>query len=272
MKNKTRLAIVIAVLALSAALGACAKGGSKNQNSTVSSSVSVSVSVSQDSTSSVSQISAASEVSGEESQESGETSAASEVSQVSQESESSEEESSNVQVSEEESSELSETEPSEESTDTSETVQGYYFDDEQIIEDYHHATEFTDDEAFNELFAGNDIDKAYNDELKMAESTLEMRSITQKYADQWKSEQQEAYLKLYDQLQELPEEQEKLVESQNSWNSQLDTELQKFLDEASGSGSNGVLAADSAILNYYKGRAAVLYHQIYLLTGSFDMN
>ena len=263
MKNKTRLAIVIAVLALSAALGACAKGGSKNQNSTVSSSVSVSVS--QDSTSSVSQISAASEVSGEESQESGETSDDSEVSQVSQESESSEEESSNVQVSEEESSELSETEPSEESTDTSETVQGYYFDDEQIIEDYHHATKFTDDEAFNELFAGNDIDKAYNDELKMAESTLEMRSITQKYADQWKSEQQEAYLKLYDQLQEL-------ILTRDEHHQTGDGSHMDVLSDSIDALAAKLDAADSAILNYYKGRAAVLYHQIYLLTGSFDMN
>ena len=284
MKKRKGTAIVFAVLALSVVLSACAKSGSKTESSTESSAVS------QESTADVSQTSLESAVSNEASKEQSKVSEASQISESPEESSADEsgkeqskvseasqisespEESSADESSKEQSSEVSADEPSEQSSQESESEPGYYFDDEQISVDYHHATEFTDDDTFNSLFAQNDIDKALNDELKMAESVIEMRSITQKYAEQWKSEQQEAYLKLYDQLQELPEEQEKLVESQSSWNGELDAELQKFIDEASSAGSSGMLAADSAILNYYKGRAAVLYYQIYLLRGSYDMN
>ena len=33
-----------------------------------------------------------------------------------------------------------------------------------------------------------------------------------------------------------------------------------------------MLAADSAMMNYYKGRAAVLYEQIYQLTQTFSLD
>ena len=273
MKKRSGFAVVLAVLVISAALGACSKGGSNNGNASEASPAS------QINSAADHQVSQVSEDSTVQSQEKSEGADGSEVSRTSETSpdesvneESSKDESSKEQSGNEQSNETSDGESSNESSEDSAIEQGYFFDDEQIVEDYHHATEFTDDEKFNELFAQNDIDKSYFDELKTAESTVDMRVITQKYADQWKSEQEEAYIKLYDQLQELPEEQDKLVESQNTWNSGLEDALQGFLDEASGSGSNGLLAADSAILNYYKGRAAVLYYQIYLLTGSFDMN
>ena len=154
-----------------------------------------------------------------------------------------------------------------ESTDT-----GYVFEVRDIVEDYHNAEKFTDDEQFNALFEENDIDKAYIAEQKETEEILQMRKTTIRYAGIWKNEADEAYGKLYDMLSELPEEREKLVASQQEWESELETIEEGFRQEGGDAGTYGLLAADSAIMNYYKGRAAVLYHQIYLLSGSFDMN
>ncbi len=148
---------------------------------------------------------------------------------------------------------------------------GYFFDDEEIVEDYHTATVFTDDEDFNRLFAENRLNKEYNEEMKLPETVADMRVVTEDFCRRWQSEAENAYDKLYKALEDMPAEQEKLAQSQEQWRSELEETEQSFIMEASGNGTYGMLAADSAMMNYYKSRAAVLYHQIYLLNGSFEM-
>ena len=155
--------------------------------------------------------------------------------------------------------------------ESSAVEEGYFFDDEDIVEDYHTATVFTDDEDFNKLFAENEIEKAYKEEMKNPETVAEMRIVTEDYTRRWQQQVDKAYDKLSAALDDRPEEKEKLVSSQEQWRSDLEKTEAGFIQEASGRGTYGLLAADSAMMNYYKGRAAVLYHQLYLLNGSFDM-
>ena len=101
-----------------------------------------------------------------------------------------------------------------------------------------------------------------------------MRKITIKYSEIWKAESENAYNKLSDMLEQNPEEKEKLIISQAEWNEGLEAAEASFQSEAEEKALNGTqefLSVDSAMLNYYKGRAAVLYYQIYLISGSFDI-
>ena len=49
-------------------------------------------------------------------------------------------------------------------------------------------------------------------------------------------------------------------------------DIWNLCEEAEEKGTLGPLAADNSVMNYYKGRACVLYHQLYLLNGSFSMD
>ena len=258
MKNTERLAAAVLTVLITASLCACSGNNSKGGSAS--------------STASGESAAVSSQVISEGSRESSVDVSADESSSESSQEESVSEVESSVQTSDESGSVSSEEESTEPSEEVSDSSQGYCFDDEQIVVNYHTAKVFTDDEEFNALFAKNDIDKAYDSELRDIEDIIEMRKVTIRYADTWKAEQEKAYNKLYEMLAELPEEQEKLVVSQQMWVEELDETEASFRSEASDSGSYGLLAADSAMMNYYKGRAAVLYHQIYLLSGSFDMS
>lgn len=181
---------------------------------------------------------------------------------------------SSTESSDEQSSE--ESEDLESSSEESSEVDGYYFDDEQIVDDYHEAEVFTNNAEFNELFKNNSIDKAYTEELQGSEgTTAEMRTIIQKYAGQWKNESSSAFIKLAELLADKPEELSKLEKSQSDWENGTQQAEESFYAEAESQGEeNGsmlLIGADTAIMNYYKGRTAVLYEQIYELTGSFEL-
>lgn len=211
-------------------------------------------------------------------------SSAEESSEVSDE-ESFEDESSEEIV--EESSEPEESKPDEESSNTSEepsqvsldesqaaevSIDGYQFDDEQIVSDYHTATEFTSNEEFNAIFAENALDKEYNQEQQTAEAGTQMRTITAEYSGKWKDMVNTAFNELNGLLEDKPDEQAKLVQSQDEWIGGLAETESSFYSEADGAGTEGLLAAEAAVMNYYKGRAAVLLEQIYELNGEIDLS
>ena len=182
------------------------------------------------------------------------------------------EESSKTESKDESEEKSSQAESSYELEEASEiSVDGYYFDDEQIVTDYHEAETFTGDEKFNELFADNAIDAEYIVECRELESVSDMRTVTIKYAGIWQEEANKAYESLHELLKDKPDEQAKLEASQKSWLSTVDEVEESFHEESTEDGTYGLLAADSAIMNYFKGRAAVLYQQIYVLTGDFSL-
>ena len=264
MKKKIILAVFFAaMLAGCIVCGACS-GVSKNDQSAKPSQVSASSQTSnasdQESASQPSQESK--EPSQQESQSSEESSSAGSGVESSQES------------SQESSRETSQESSGEESS-LPEMYDGYYFDDEQIVEDYHTAVELTDDEAFNALFRENKLDQQFQQDIREVENEMDMRTVTIRYGELWKNEADEAYQKLADLLETVPAEKEKLEHSQEEWLASLEKTENSFLEETSDGdvcGTQALLAVDSAMMNYYKGRAAVLYQQIYVLTGSFEMD
>lgn len=192
--------------------------------------------------------------------------------------ESSAEESSEPESSEpeEESSEAESEEPSVEETSDEKSaaeisVDGYQFDDEQIVKDYHSVTVFTDNDAFNAVFEDNQLDAQYKKELMTAETGSQMRGITGSYVNKWKDKVDVIYQALNELLNDRPEENAKLVQSQDEWVSSIGTAESSFYSEASDGGTEGLLAAETAIMNYFKGRAAVLLEQIYELNGSVTL-
>ncbi len=150
------------------------------------------------------------------------------------------------------------------------SAEGYEFDDEQIIKDYHNPIEFTDNAAFNDLFHNNAVDAAYIEEQKTASSTRDMINITSAYAKKWKEIAELAYQSLGSSLDDA--NLQKLNDSQNNWSSGLKDVETSFHDEAQQGGTEALLAAESAIMNYYKGRAAQLLEQIYTLNGSIQLS
>ena len=263
MNKKLKAAALLTALIMSSAVfGGCSfnnPAGESERSSYSSSSSDSEISENDESVSEPSET--ADESRNSQSEESNGDSPADESSEEeSAEESSSDEESSNDEESSEP-SEADDPEPSESS------IQAYQFDDEQIINDYHTAKEFTSNEDFNQLFEKNAIDVRYNDELQNAGSTADMRAITAKYGNEWKTMAESVFNTLDELLSDNAEEKQKLEDSQNSWIEGLGSVESSFYEEAKEGGTEELLAAETAILNYYKGRAAVLLEQIYRLNG-----
>lgn len=275
MKKRILSIILVCALASAFVMTTACSGGKKKVNSSAETVSSVSAGQSSSDDGAAEPAESSTQSSDKES------STAQESSMDESKAESSSDESSNAEeqssmVSDEESEQESSGEESEGSAEASvpEMYDGYYFDDEQIVEDYHTAEEFTDNEEFNKLFRENDIDRHFQEEIRNAEDESDMRAVTIKYAGQWKSAVDLAYSKLYELLADVPAEQEKLVASQQEWISSLDETENGFRQDAAEEGIQGsaaLLAADSAMMNYYKGRTAVLCLQIYILTGQLEL-
>ena len=87
-----------------------------------------------------------------------------------------------------------------------------------------------------------------------------MMNLTSEYAIKWKEMADTACQALGRDLDE--ENQQKLNESQKQWTKGLAAQEEMFRSEA----------AQTAIMNYYKGRAAKLFEQIYTINGSIDLS
>ncbi len=271
MKNMIKKALFISVIC-AAAVCVCAGCNNKSDNTSAASKSESNTSMTSASTTSDSEASSSgekeeiiSEASAEESKEE----------QSSDISESSEEES-KTEVSEESKTEESSENSGEEEPDESQaaevSIDGYQFDDEQIVKDYHTATEFTSNEEFNKLFSGNALDVQYQQELQSADTLNSMRNTTISYAEKWKELSTRVYDDLHTKLADRPEEQAKLEQSQDEWIKSISETESSFNSEASSGGTEALLSADAAMMNYFKGRTAVLLEQIYELDATVDLS
>ena len=95
-------------------------------------------------------------------------------------------------------------------------------------------------------------------------------NITDTYAAKWKEMVDKAYQALSESLE--GSNSEKLIESQNKWTQGLSEIKNSFQEEAQQGGTEGLIAAETAMMNYYKGRAAKLFEQIYTQNGSIDLS
>ena len=161
------------------------------------------------------------------------------------------------------------------SSTSQEDSDGYFSDDEQISSLPHEeASSFTDNEKFNELFDSNSLDAAYTEEmLNNGITTAQMREITQKYSEKWKEEADKAYNQLSELLADQPDDKADLDKTQTDWKNGTESVVSSYYEEGrSGEhGTMGMIVADTNVLNYYKARAAVLYEQIYNITGAFEL-
>ncbi|MBQ8135477.1 MAG: DUF1311 domain-containing protein [Clostridia bacterium] len=276
MERKYKVLSVFAAVLISAAmLGGCdlfsgfGSGGNDTQSSvTVSDAESSEESEeSQESAEESSDESSEEESSEESTDESTEEEESSELSDDTQTEESSEEESV------EESSESSVEESSmDESQAANVVVDGYQFDDEEIVTDYHNPKTFTSNEEFNKLFVANALDAAYNEAQKGADSSTEMLNITSIYALKWKDMADTAYNNLYSKLADYPSEQSKLVDSQEKWQTGIEAQETLYEHEAQDGGTESLLVSQAELMNRYKSRAAVLFEQIYELDGTINLS
>lgn len=275
MKENYRLIMLSAVLISMALFCGCSTNANKNGNSSVkmTSAAETSSQVSKE----ISQESQTSSVESSENTESLLTESVSENSENPEITESSEEASSESSL--EESAEVSEESAPEsemppEFSISEEIPEGYQFDDEHIVEDYHTATVFTSNQEFNQIFEKNKIDQDYNKALQNAATNSEMRAAAQDCAKSWRETVDTAYMALSQLISSKEEEFQKLQDSQSKWTDELQHKEEEFYTKASEEVQNGqaigtetLLYADTAVLNYYKERTAILLEQIFRIQG-----
>ena len=130
----------------------------------------------------------------------------------------------------------------------------------------------TDSGEFNEKFAGNPIDKAYIEESDKAVSTIEMVKVSEKYAGLWQKEIIHAWEKLEQQMDmDSSGKPAKLEAEQKNWEDGRAAALKKISEEAlAAGGSMAQVNEAGAVMDFYRGRAAQLYRELYEYDKSFS--
>lgn len=123
----------------------------------------------------------------------------------------------------------------------------------------------TDDKGFNKKFAANPIDKKYIAESNQAVSSIDMIRVSDKYRDVWKAEADHAYAELEKHmLTDSGDKPDKYRAEQEKWRSGQKAALQKISDDAQAAGgSMAQVDLASQVMDYYRGRAAQLYRELY---------
>lgn len=178
---------------------------------------------------------------------------------------SSEVSSSQAEESEEESQVESEEEPeySEEEPVSSEEEESESSEEETTL-----PSADTDDPDFADAFAGNSIDQAFNSDIELAASTIQMVQVYSEYAETWEAQIDT----LYKELLEITtgNAREELKWEQGMWVNASGAALQSIKNEA-GSGSTAPLTVATKTMEYYRNRAKTLSSIRYQLTGETGM-
>lgn len=125
----------------------------------------------------------------------------------------------------------------------------------------------TDDKAFNQKFAKNPIDKAYIEASVQAVSNLDMVNTANKFAQVWAGEVTSAYDKAVKLAKGTQLDQ--IRADQNDWLTEKPAALKKISSDAqTAGGSMAKVTEATAIMNFYRSRAAEVYQQLY----AYDAN
>lgn len=127
----------------------------------------------------------------------------------------------------------------------------------------------SDNAAFLEKFNANSLDSAYEEELETAFSAKEWVQISQKYANFWLSEIDNAYKCLLVEAEDTAS----IKNEQASWLSSCDDKIHEIESEVTADG--GSLArfnAANEIMLLYRERAADLYEQLYAYDKTFSFS
>ena len=117
-------------------------------------------------------------------------------------------------------------------------------------------------QGFEEVFAQNPIDAAYQEEEVNALTNQEMLQLSQKYADVWETEVEWAYQALVDAAS--GEAKSQYEEEQVRWPSERQSKLEEIASAAgTGGGSLAGLTQATQTMEFYRERAKELYEQLY---------
>ena len=118
--------------------------------------------------------------------------------------------------------------------------------------------------AFDQKWAENPLDAAYEKDSEEADSMQEMISLANTYAVQWQSAMIDAYKKLFAASGNDPA----VEQAQQTW----EDEAAAFLQDLSASaqtGTSGALSAATQKMKFYRSRAKALYEQLYAYDPDF---
>ena len=129
----------------------------------------------------------------------------------------------------------------------------------------------TDDTAFNEKFAQNTLDLAYEEEMMSALSANEWVDICSNYSQLWKNEADNAYKEL---LAVVPDDRyTTLREEQEQWATDVEGQIQDIRSSAQTEGGSLVMFnASSEIMLLYRTRAAELDQELFDYNPDFSFN
>lgn len=123
----------------------------------------------------------------------------------------------------------------------------------------------TDDKAFDKKFAANPIDKAYIKESNQAFSNVEMVNVSNKFSGLWQKEITHAYSELTEHMKlDSSKKPETLRAEQETW-LKGKSEAFKIINQTA-QATGGTMAevnSASAIMDYYRSRAAQIYKELY---------
>jgi Protein of unknown function (DUF1311). len=128
----------------------------------------------------------------------------------------------------------------------------------------------TDDKAFDKKFADNPIDKVYISEAAKAVSNVDMVNVSEKYSTIWQQEITHAYAELTKQMKtDSSTKPQQLKAEQAQWENGKGAALKKIGDDAQAEGGSMAQVNEaSKVMDFYRGRAAQLYRELY----SYDKN
>lgn len=123
----------------------------------------------------------------------------------------------------------------------------------------------TENEEFNEKFKDNPIDKKYIKEMNNAVSNIDMVKVSDKYSEIWQKEISYAYGELEKYMKtDSSGKPAKYKAEQKKWEQGKENSLKKISSEAmSGGGSMAQVNEASAVMDFYRGRAASIYSELY---------
>lgn len=131
----------------------------------------------------------------------------------------------------------------------------------------------TDSEAFDRLFAENPLDKKYKAEIAAAVSNLEMAKVSDRYAELWRAETDRAWAELQKPMKlDSSGKPAALEAEQRKWEDGREAALKKIADDAQAAGGSlAQVETSSRVMEFYRGRAAQLYRELYGYTQKFQL-
>lgn len=123
--------------------------------------------------------------------------------------------------------------------------------------------------AFEEKFAANPIDEAYNQQIDNVGTNQEIMSLASTYAGLWNAEISHAYEELI-QNQTCGNGLDEVKADQKKWEQEKDAKIAEIRDSISGDGSTVQMERAVKIKDFYREKAKELYSQLYACDPDYD--